>query len=212
MKYLRSFALLALAALSGHASTLLMVLAPAQQIGIPGAQVLFQGTIYNPTDITVYLTSGQVSIASPDLLGDPTPLLINAPLFLDPGEDPGLIDLFTVQIADPFLSGNGIYAGTLNVLSGAAPDGREFLDSVDFGVQVGTRTGLSGPYRIADRDWSGLETPWCKALALCWTPVDCEWRLVAGAYREVIHNALGALLIRRWTLPKNGRRPLQRTR
>ena len=31
--------------------------------------------------------------------------------------------------------------------------------------------------------------------------------LVAGAYFVAIHNALGALLVRRWSLPKNGRRP-----
>jgi DNA invertase Pin-like site-specific DNA recombinase len=31
--------------------------------------------------------------------------------------------------------------------------------------------------------------------------------MVAGAYFEAIHNALGALLMRRWHLPKNGRRP-----
>jgi site-specific DNA recombinase len=32
-------------------------------------------------------------------------------------------------------------------------------------------------------------------------------RMVAGAYFVAIHNALGALLVRRWSLPKNGRRP-----
>jgi hypothetical protein len=31
--------------------------------------------------------------------------------------------------------------------------------------------------------------------------------LVAGACFEPIHNALAARLIRRWVLPKNGRRP-----
>jgi len=31
--------------------------------------------------------------------------------------------------------------------------------------------------------------------------------LVAGAYFEAIHNALGAWLVRRWSLPRNGRRP-----
>ena len=31
--------------------------------------------------------------------------------------------------------------------------------------------------------------------------------LVAGAYSVAIHNALGAWLVRRWSLPKNGRRP-----
>src|SRR5207245_11336168 len=32
--------------------------------------------------------------------------------------------------------------------------------------------------------------------------------LVAGACFEAIHNALGAWLVRRWLLPKNGRRPV----
>jgi hypothetical protein len=31
--------------------------------------------------------------------------------------------------------------------------------------------------------------------------------LVAGACFEAIHNALAAWLVRRWVLPKNGRRP-----
>ena len=35
-----------------------------------------------------------------------------------------------------------------------------------------------------------------------------QWNwLVAGACFVAIHNALGALLVRRWSLPKNGRRP-----
>ena len=34
--------------------------------------------------------------------------------------------------------------------------------------------------------------------------------LAAGAYFVAIHNALGALLVRRWSLPKNGRRPRPR--
>jgi hypothetical protein len=33
------------------------------------------------------------------------------------------------------------------------------------------------------------------------------FRMVAGACFEAIHNALGAWLVRRWLLPKNGRRP-----
>ena len=33
--------------------------------------------------------------------------------------------------------------------------------------------------------------------------------MVAGACFEAIHNALGAWLVRRWALPKNGRRPRQ---
>jgi hypothetical protein len=36
-------------------------------------------------------------------------------------------------------------------------------------------------------------------------------RLVAGACFVAIHNALGALLERRWALPKNGRRPRHAT-
>jgi hypothetical protein len=35
--------------------------------------------------------------------------------------------------------------------------------------------------------------------------------LVAGACFVAIHNALGALLERRWSLPKNGRRPRHAT-
>jgi hypothetical protein len=34
-------------------------------------------------------------------------------------------------------------------------------------------------------------------------------RMVAGACFEAIHNALGALLVRRYLLPKNGRRPVR---
>jgi hypothetical protein len=33
--------------------------------------------------------------------------------------------------------------------------------------------------------------------------------MVAGACFETIHNALGAWLVRRWLLPKNGRRPVR---
>ena len=36
---------------------------------------------------------------------------------------------------------------------------------------------------------------------------DPHFGLVAGACFEAIHNALAAWLVRRWALPKNGRRP-----
>jgi hypothetical protein len=40
-----------------------------------------------------------------------------------------------------------------------------------------------------------------------WNPRNLLKELVAGAYFAAIHNALGGLLVRRWSLPKNGRRP-----
>jgi len=45
----------------------------------------------------------------------------------------------------------------------------------------------------------------CRPLVI-WNPMG---ELVAGAYFEAIHNALGAWLVRRWLLPKNGRRPVR---
>jgi len=39
------------------------------------------------------------------------------------------------------------------------------------------------------------------------TPPTKRIRMVAGACFEAIHNALGAWLVRRWALPRNGRRP-----
>jgi len=57
---------------------------------------------------------------------------------------------------------------------------------------------------IAGGEWDlrgfsdGAETPAAKRI-----------RMVAGACFEAIHNALGAWLVRRWLLPKNGRRPVR---
>ncbi|SPE28589.1 hypothetical protein SBA6_1100035 [Candidatus Sulfopaludibacter sp. SbA6] len=41
-------------------------------------------------------------------------------------------------------------------------------------------------------------------------PATKRIRMVAGACLKAIHNALAAWLVRRWALPRNGRRPCRR--
>jgi hypothetical protein len=130
-------------AFAAHATVIAISLDNTTLTGQPGDVLTFSGDLTNTTAATVYLTSAQINLADPDLTGDGTPFLLNAPISVGPGGDSGDFDLFTVTIADPLTLSAGTYAGTIDVLSGPSFGSQSFDDQVGF--QVDVQSGSSDP-------------------------------------------------------------------
>jgi len=123
------------------ASTINIDLVQTTQTDGPGITLVFSGVLTNTTGSTVFLNSAGINLAGGFLPTDfdVTPFLVNAPLSLDGAQGTAAIDLFTVTIPNPF--GDGLYAGTFDVLGGADANAQEILGTSNFFVGVaGTDT------------------------------------------------------------------------
>lgn len=134
-----------LSAVFCKADTLTISLTPIFQSGMPGDVLTFSGTLSNSSGSTVFPNSAGINLSG---AFDPTdedtsPFFNNAPFFLVSGDSTSLIDLFTVSIPNPFLSGQ--YSGTFTVLGGADEDAQTIVGSADFTVQVGTTNVVPEP-------------------------------------------------------------------
>ena len=103
--------------------------------GAPGSEVTVYGTITNTGSDTVYLNNESYTLGSMNFLnGDITDFLLNAPLFLGPDTNSGLIALFTFDIASG--TPGGSYGGNfLDILGGGSTD-QNLLASAEYSVTV----------------------------------------------------------------------------
>ena len=91
--------------------------------GVPGSEVTVYGTITNTGSGTVYLNNENYTLGSSNFLnGDITDFLLNAPLFLGPDANSGLIALFTFDIASG--TPGGSYGGNYLDILGGGPESR----------------------------------------------------------------------------------------
>lgn len=105
--------------------------------GTPGSTVTVDGTITNTGSDTVYLNSESFTLAFPPFInGDITDFFMNAPISLGPGENSGLIAIFTFEI-EPGTT-PGTYSGNfLDIIGGASSsDFTDTLTSAGFSVDV----------------------------------------------------------------------------
>lgn len=110
--------------------------------GSLGSDLTFSGALLNTTGSTVFLNSAGINLAGAFTPADEDtgPFFANAPLSLAAGGSTSVIDLFTIDIPSPFISGQ--YSGTFTILGGADGNAQDILGSTDFTVQV---TGSTVP-------------------------------------------------------------------
>jgi len=111
------------------------------QSGAPGDTIQFTGTITNlsATD-TVFFNGASSTSVSADLAIDITPFLVNAPLFLAPGEVSPLFDIFDIAIAPGAVAGP--YLGNIVTLLGGV-DSNAFDTLLDISADVNVATSSS---------------------------------------------------------------------
>lgn len=104
--------------------------------GSPGSALTFSGILANLTGSTVFLNSAGINLVGPFTPADQdtSPFFANAPLFLTGNGSTPVIDLFTINIPNPFAAGT--YIGTFTVLGGADGDAQDVVGSVNFAVQA----------------------------------------------------------------------------
>jgi len=104
--------------------------------GAPGDTVTVDGTITNTGTTTVFLNNEDFTLGSGSFSnGDVTDFFFNAPLSLDPGDNSGLIALFTFDIAGG--TPGGVYTGNfLDILGGPGFSDQNLLASTEFDVTV----------------------------------------------------------------------------
>jgi hypothetical protein len=103
--------------------------------GAPGSEVTVYGTITNTGSDTDYLNSenytlGSTFFSNPDI----TDFLLNAPLYLGPGSNSGLIALFTFDVASG--TPGGSYGGNFLDILGGGPIAQNLLASAEYSVTV----------------------------------------------------------------------------
>ncbi len=131
-------AMTALSAASLGATTINVALASPNQSGVPGATLLYFGTITNTGGSTIYLNSDDLNItASPGAFFINDLFAANVPLYLDPGASTGSIELFDVTIANPFTDPLYIASpGNYTLQGGIDGNAGDILSSTDFSVTV----------------------------------------------------------------------------
>lgn len=122
-------------AAAAHADSISIDISPATVAGAPGDDVEFFGTITNNTSDALYLNDDTINLSAlpPDAL-DGSPLLLNAPYPLGPGENTGSIELFDITIPGGFTSGN--YDGSFDVNGGTGMSDDNLLGTGTFTLQV----------------------------------------------------------------------------
>src|SRR6266853_564477 len=92
------------AALPGRAD-IVFTLDNSTLSGGPGDTLTFTGSLFNNGAVTVFFNGLDINPGDPGLTGDAGPFLNFGPLSLDSNTGTaGSIPLFTISIADPFLS------------------------------------------------------------------------------------------------------------
>ncbi|HLI47817.1 MAG TPA: hypothetical protein VKV18_03895 [Chthonomonas sp.] len=141
MLLLLTMLLLALCCGLGKAhAQLTMTLTPALQSGTAGTSTVFTftGTLTNNGNTTVFLNADNISFTGVGWTIDDSPFFNNAPASLNPGQDTGLIGLFTVT--NPANAPAGNYSGTYSILGGATSADTNVLASEPFQVTLNPST------------------------------------------------------------------------
>jgi hypothetical protein len=142
------FGICLLTAAVAHATNIQVDFASASLTGAPGGTLAFFASLTNtsPTD-TIYLNGAGFTSVSSFLTIDITPFLINAPLFLDPGQTSTLFEILDVTL-DP-ATPLGPYAGNTLSLTGGADggNGTASLDLADptFDVIASSESAVPEP-------------------------------------------------------------------
>jgi len=125
-----------LGAVSSQASAIGILLDAPSQSGVPGDTLVFRGVITNlDLENAVFLNSYDLNIVAPDLAVDGLDdFFNNVPISLDAGASSGLIELFTVTIANPTLDPLGTFFGTYTLKGGADGGAADILGFADFDV------------------------------------------------------------------------------
>lgn len=131
---------------TGSAATIAIDLVPSTRIGAAGSTLTFNGTLFNDSDVTVFLNSAAINVAggfSPSDL-DTLPFFLNAPFFLDAGESAAAIDLFKVRIANSLVEGP--YLGQFTILGGSDEFALDIVGEARFTVQVASEIPEPGTF------------------------------------------------------------------
>jgi hypothetical protein len=135
-----------------------------------GTSLTYDGTLTNNTGTTVFLNSAGINLAGfAPQDEDIDPFLMNAPLSLAAFAATPPIDLFTIDIPNPFAV--GLYQGTFTVLGGATDTDLSTIGSASFSVQV------QGAHAIPE--------PASAALILIGVAAIAGKRLLAEKVREI---------------------------
>ena|ERR1035441_9469632 len=122
-----------LAGAAAKADTVLTLLSPYQS-GF-GPVFEFDGTLTNTGDTTVFLNGDAYHGDLPNVAFDGSPFYNNSPLFLDPGDTTGVIELFTIT-APLYGPGSNFYTGTYQITGGGDSESSDLLASENFDVNV----------------------------------------------------------------------------
>jgi hypothetical protein len=116
---------------------------PADETGMPGTTVTFNGTLTNVGADIVYLNGDSFSGLGPGFTLDDSDFNNNFPFFLI-GGDSATADIFTVTLDDTVLPGD--YTGEFSILGGTDPNAEDVLATQNFQIQV---PGVPEPGSIA---------------------------------------------------------------
>ncbi len=108
-----TFSILLIAAGLASASPLSINLSNPNQNSVAGAQVIFNGSLFNNSGATLSIGSDSFTLDSPLTLND-TSFFVLAPLTLASATDSGSFQFFTINI--PLLAGFNVYQGSFSVL------------------------------------------------------------------------------------------------
>ncbi len=125
-----ALACLLLAGSAATADSLSIDLLAPYQTGVPGDVVVFDATVTNNPDATVYLNGDFTYVDSPLILDD-SPYFNDYPLTLAPGE-PYTGVLFNVDI--PLGTPAGLYTGYFQITGGTDSSSEDVLGTADFDV------------------------------------------------------------------------------
>lgn len=114
---LRLFVLTTLAVLTASAGIITIAFDTPHQTALPGQSVTFYGVISHVGDIgdpDIYLNSDSLDFTMPGAVLTDN-FFANVPIFLSPGENSGLINLFEILLGNT----PGLYAGAYQLIGGA---------------------------------------------------------------------------------------------
>jgi hypothetical protein len=113
-------------------------LSPSFKTGVQGQELIFSGTLFNPTASTIFLNDMDFlwtpAPAGNNFTIDPNVFFSNTPGTLDPSET-YTGPIFGVVIKPT--AANGVYNGTAEILGGPDPDTFDVVGSSPFTIAVG---------------------------------------------------------------------------